>query len=123
MQTRKIGDVGERLAAEHIENLGYRIIHKNYKFRNGEIDLICRDQEVLVFVEVKTVREKPDSGFSFGPPESWITPRKRRQLVLTAEHYLWKHAVRDTGCRFDVVFVRLSRKEPEVTVLRNAFWK
>jgi len=92
------GREAEERAACYLESRGQRVIARNFKVRGGEIDLICRDGKVLVFVEVRQ-RSRSD----FGGAGASITPSKRRRIVLAAQHYLLGKAGCD--CRFDCVLI------------------
>jgi putative endonuclease len=99
---KKLGALGERIAKEHIEKLGYRIIETNFRCREGEIDIIAQEGEQLVFVEVRTRR-----GLDFGSPEESITVSKRQKLIEVAYAYLQSHEVLSPSWRIDVVAVEL----------------
>ncbi len=77
----RIGQQGEEIAAQYLSAKGYEIVVKNYRTRNGEIDLIVRDDQKLIFVEVKTLRD------SEAWPELAVTPRKLATLGRTALYY------------------------------------
>jgi putative endonuclease len=91
------GAAAEALAAEFLEAWGLTIVARNYRCRGGEIDLIARDGETLIFVEV---RLRSDSAFG-GAAES-ITAAKRRRLRFAAAHYLGR-LKREPPCRFDAI--------------------
>ena len=110
------GHAGELLAEKYLEDLGYTIIERNYRFGKGEIDLIARDGEVLVFCEVKARHSD-----EFGPPEYALTPGKQQQIRKIAAGYLFEHEIAQHACRFDVVAIRFSGGEPEINYIRNAF--
>ena len=110
------GREGEKLAANHLKRLGYRIICRNYRCPLGEIDIIARHRDVLVFVEVKARRSK-----AFGSPKLAITPAKQHKLSQVAWHYLQKHDLTETRARFDVVTVSKIRGTPHFEVIKNAF--
>ena len=93
------GREAEERAARYLESHGQREILRNFRVRGGEIDLICRDGKVLVFVEVRQ-RSRSD----FGGAGASITASKRRRIVLAAQHYLLSWRVLPP-CRFDVVAV------------------
>jgi putative endonuclease len=82
-QKQKFGQEGEALAARHLKKNGYRIIEKNYRTKLGEIDIIAKDKDTLVFVEVKSRRS-----WQFGNPKAAVTPRKQRKISMVALHYL-----------------------------------
>jgi len=111
-----VGKLGEELAVRHLEDAGYRIIERNYRCLLGEIDVIARDGEHLVFVEVKSRR-----GGGFGEPQEAVGPRKRRKISKIAQFYLKEKRLKDVRARFDVVAVRLMPGESRIKLIRNAF--
>lgn len=118
--TNDIGDRGENVAAAHLEDRGYRILERNYRFERNEVDLVCFDPESggeLVFVEVKT-----RSGLGYGAPEASITEEKKKALVDVARAYLHEQHFEGAPARFDVVTVLLTDDVPEVNHYENAFW-
>ncbi|HHM23488.1 MAG TPA: YraN family protein [Bacteroidetes bacterium] len=114
---QKLGRKGEELAAEFLQRQGYRILERNYRRYRGEIDLIARDGNCLVFVEVKTVR-----GQRFGHPILKVDRRKREQLGRIALAYFQEHELFDQESRFDVVTVQFLGGEPVIEHWKNAFW-
>lgn len=104
------GAAAEQAAAEHLEHQGLRVLRRNYRVKGGEIDLICRDRNVLVFVEVRA-----RASSAFGGAAASIDARKRARLVLAARHYLQTQP--DTPCRFDCVLFDAGR----LSWLKNAF--
>lgn len=107
------GQAAEARAARHLESRGLRIIERNYTCRHGEIDLIARDGETLVFVEVRA-----RSSNAFGGAAASITAAKRAKLTRTALHYI-TGLVSDPPCRFDAVL--LSGEHAPVEWIQNAF--
>lgn len=99
---KHLGQWGESVAAHHLEAQGYEIVRRNWRCARGEIDLVIRAGEVLVFVEVKTRR-----GRALGTPEEGVTPAKGRKLLEVAQFYLWQHELDDVEWRVDVVAVEL----------------
>jgi putative endonuclease len=93
------GAAAEALAAEFLATRGLTIIARNYRCRGGEIDLIARDRETLVFVEVRL-----RSGAAFGGAAASITPAKRRRLKRAAGHYLAALGC-EPQCRFDAILL------------------
>lgn len=112
-----VGRRGEALAAERLQELGYEVVGRNYRCAHGEIDLIARQGEGWVFVEVRTRR-----GERFGPPEASITPRKRAHMVAAAQHYLQANDLIDVPWRIDLVAVDLgpAGRARRVEVIENA---
>lgn len=114
---RAVGAGGEHAAADYLVSLKYRIIHRNWRCRFGEIDLIAKDPEgVTVFVEVKKAR-----GRSFGSPESWVHARKQQKIYRLAQAYIYQHKLHSLKSRFDVVTVSMRKGEPFVHHIKNAF--
>ena len=95
-----LGQLGERLAARHLQERGIAILARRWRRRLGEIDLVADDRGTLVFVEVKT-----RSGEAFGRPADAVGARKQARLARLAECFLAEHGFHDRLCRFDVVEV------------------
>jgi putative endonuclease len=115
-ERQRLGSEGESIACRELENLGYRIIERNYRTRFGEIDVVASDVGTVVFVEVKT---KSDG--SFGDPVEEVTPQKQRQIVSMGEFYATYCCPPNTPCRFDVVTVDVSTVPPNITIYKDAF--
>lgn len=98
---RMLGQIGERLALQTLEQRGYRILQRSFRCKLGEIDLVAEEQADLVFVEVKTRR-----GSAYGLPEEAVTLRKQRKLIAVAGCYLELHACVERAWRIDVVAVQ-----------------
>jgi len=118
--TNDIGDRGEDLAAAFLQEAGYRVLERNYRFERNEVDLVCRDPErdgEIVFVEVKT-----RTGSGYGPPEASITEEKQESLIAVSRAYLHERALDGTPARFDVVAILLADEQPQIDHYENAFW-
>lgn len=114
---RKLGNRGEKIAAKFLRKQGYQIIEKNYRSRLGEIDIVAKEDESVVFVEVKT-RCSTD----FGLPEEALSYDKRRRLSKLALGYLAHRRIKDTNCRFDVVSILMdNNRANHVKLIKNAF--
>jgi len=115
--TVALGISGENLACDALARRGYAILARRYRTRVGEIDIVAKDGDTLVFVEVKT-RTSED----FGIPAEAVTWRKQRRIVTMARWYLTEKGLHGCLCRFDVVTV-LCRPGllPVIDVVRNAF--
>ena len=124
IRRQTLGKTGEDLAVGELERQGYAILARRYRTRHGEIDVVARDGETLVFVEVKA-----RSSAAYGSGAEAVTPWKRRRLVSMATDYLARYRCTGQACRFDVVAVdtgeeRSSPRQapgPRLTVYRNAF--
>ncbi|HEK86687.1 MAG TPA: YraN family protein [Candidatus Aminicenantes bacterium] len=117
MNSLPFGLWGEEIAAEYLRNKGYIILERHFYFHHTEIDLIARDGNYLVFIEVKT-----RSSADFGLPEEALTPRKKQYLRRAAEGYLYLNNLYNLDCRFDVISISLDQAEqPQIEHLENAF--
>lgn len=107
-QRQHFGRLGERLALDHLERLGYRLVARNHRTRWGEIDLVVRDRRNLVFVEVKTRRATARAGGPFAA----IDDRKRSQVRRIAASWLAEATGRPylPGVRFDAVGVTVDER-------------
>ena len=116
-EARGFGRQSEQLAERHLLKKGYRLVARNVRLSQGEVDLIVRQGVVLVFVEVKARRSSAMGGAAFA-----VTPAKQRRLVQLAAQYLSIHRLEDQICRFDVVLVEQACDAPAtVTHIENAF--
>ncbi len=112
-----LGLEGEEIACRELRRRGYRILDRRYRTRLGELDIVAREDQTIVFVEVKTRRSR-----RYGLAEEAVTRRKRDKLVTMATDYLARKALADRPCRFDVVGVEIhERGSPTVRVVRDAF--
>jgi putative endonuclease len=107
-----LGAAGEAQAAAWYEANGYRIVARNWRCRDGEIDLIATRSRVIVFCEVKTRTTD-----AFGSPAEAVTPAKQRKLRVLARRWLDESAVRPAGIRFDVAAILAG----ELEVIESAF--
>lgn len=115
--TQAVGAYGERLAVRHLVDAGMVVLDRNWRCRYGEIDIIARDGDVLVFCEVKTRR-----GEGFGQPVDAVVGAKARRLRRLAASWLATAGVRAEEVRFDVLSVLPQpRGAARVEHLRGAF--
>jgi putative endonuclease len=114
-----VGRAGEDTAADHLRQLGYALLERNWRCRSGEIDMIAQDGATLVFVEVRS-RTNPTR---FGTAVEAVTPRKCRQVREVATVYLKQYSGASLSIRFDVIAVTFLHEgtEPEVKHLQGAF--
>src|SRR5438128_10015615 len=101
------GKTGEDLACRELERRGYEILARRYRRRGGELDIVARDGETIVFVEVKA-----RVGREFGEAAEAVTFMKRQRMLSIALDYLMRHRLADCPCRFDVVAVQLENDAP-----------
>lgn len=111
-----LGKKGESLAVKYLKERGYTIVETNFRYERAEIDVIAKEKNVLVFVEVKTRRKN-----SLGEPEDSVTLRKRDQIIKAAEGYLYKRNLPEIECRFDVIAIKQSNGEMEISHFKDVF--
>jgi putative endonuclease len=111
-----LGSLGEDLAVNALTEKGYRIVARNHKIYGHEIDVIAKDGDMLVFVEVKT-----RSNRDYGKPLEAIGRKRVKRLRKAAELYLAKEKIKGVSVRFDAVSVEMTGGKPVVEVVRNAF--
>jgi len=112
---REFGDQGELLAAGFLRQNGYSVIEQNFLVRSGEIDLIAEKDQELIFVEVKTRRNK-----AFGEIVEAVTPEKAEKLVLAIEDYFFrKNIPEETPWRLDLITVDCSQSLPKIEHFQN----
>ncbi len=105
MKRRETGILGEKLAKDFLKKRGYRILEANYRCPNGEIDIVAKHKDFLVFAEVRT-----KTSLEFGSPEESITPAKKERMKSAAVHYQQTHNNLPLLWRIDVVAVELNQK-------------
>lgn len=112
-----LGLRGEQVAADHLEANGYLIQQRNYRCEAGEMDLVVRRDEGLVFVEVKTRRSR-----RCGLPEESLTPRKQAHLIAVAQTFLQQYSLEELPWRIDVIAIEFdaSGKVRRLTQIENA---
>ncbi len=98
--TQALGRAGEDIACAYLRRKKYTILARSFRLFRGEIDIIAKDGETLVFVEVKARADE-----SHGRPEESVTPGKQRQIRKIALGYLVENPLGDVACRFDVIAV------------------
>jgi putative endonuclease len=115
--TTELGIHGERIAAAYFTDAGLRLLDRNWRCREGELDIVAREGDALVFCEVKTRR-----AVGYGHPVEAVTPAKQRRLRILAQRWLAAHDEHAPELRFDVVGVLVRPSRPAlVTHLRAAF--
>ncbi|MBX2822780.1 MAG: YraN family protein [Rhodothermaceae bacterium] len=114
------GSHGEDIAADYLEKKRYKIVHRNYRCRRGEIDIICLDEtadsgnNVLVFVEVKARRV-----LDYGAPSESVTTEKIGRMRRAAEVYIMMNGLEEVCCRFDVVGIVFNRGETQIEHIQD----
>lgn len=114
MTGKTIGDRGERIAERQLLSQGYELLARNYRYGHYELDLVMRQRDTIVFVEVKA-----RSSTAHGLPAEFVTAQKRRRTWIAAQAYLQQNGLTDAPARIDVVEVFLP--EERVHHIENAF--
>lgn len=110
------GKFGEELAVKHLEALGMVLLEKNFRFKTGEIDLIFRDKDTLVFVEVKLRQTS-----YFGGPFLAVDKKKQRKIINTVKYYIQKNHLKNPFIRFDIACIEYKDNSWVCTHYRHAF--
>jgi putative endonuclease len=114
---QKLGHWGENIAVEYLLTEGYSIVERNVRTPYGEIDIIARNLDLIVFVEVKT-----RSTTGFGMPEESVTQLKQKHIIEAIDYYIQCHPDFTYDWRIDVIAIRRGNKNtaPEITHFQNA---
>ena len=118
-QKKLLGKKGEDIALKYLTEKGYELVARNYRFsRYGELDLVMKDGKYLVFIEVRTKKNK-----IYGSPLETIDYAKRRQIEKMAQLFLVREKLpQDTFCRFDAIgIIAPDNNEPEIEHIQDAF--
>ena len=115
-QKKELGKKGEEMALRFLKKNGYRIFARNYVCKMGEIDIIAKEKDTLVFIEVKT-----RTSTAFGPPQLAVNSAKQMQLSKVALYFLKEKGLEDVKARFDVVAILLGPRGAEIELIRDAF--
>jgi putative endonuclease len=116
MSKERVGAYGERIAAEYLRSKGYSIIATNWHCTRGELDIVARDGDTLVFVEVKTLRSpSPDNAFLN------VTVHKRQRLIASAYMYIANQKLDNPAWRIDVIGIALPQSgQPVIEHVEDA---
>jgi putative endonuclease len=112
----EFGRSAEAMAAAYLKRHGFKLLEKNYRTEFGEIDLIAKDNDTLVFIEVKARRS-----LSFGSPKDAVSFRKQQRISMAALVYLRRNQKINTRIRFDVIAVYTRKAHVQIEVVKNAF--
>ncbi len=112
-EKKTYGNIGENLATKYLENKGYKIVCQNFSNKLGEIDIIAKDKDYIVFVEVKARHSA-----KYGLPREAVTLYKQNKIRMVALSYLKTIHKLDSNCRFDVIEIF---GDDEITHIINAF--
>lgn len=113
---RERGMQAESIACAYLESCGYKVLLRNFHARYGEIDIIARHEEYLVFIEVK---QRTTNRFASG--REAVTAKKQQALRMAAQLYLAENNINDSPVRFDVVEITGPIANPAIEIIKNAF--
>ena len=112
---QELGEFGEKLAKKFLEERDYKIICQNFRCKQGEIDIIAKDQfGIMVFVEVKT-----RTSLEFGNPAEAVNQEKIRHIIKTARYYLQMNKLSDSSIRFDIIEVFICKGRYRVNHIKQ----
>lgn len=113
-----IGNNGEKIAVNYLIKNNFEILEKNFRYKTGEIDVICKDKDTIVFTEVKT-----RFSLKYGFPSEAVTLSKQKKIIRTAQYYIMKKKFRNYNFRFDVIeiFIDNFTMDYKINLIKNAF--
>ena len=115
--SHELGRIGENIIADYITKLGYKVVERNFACNQGEIDIIAKDKEELVFIEVKT---RTDS--SYGEATEAVTNTKKRHLINSIKYYIYKQKLENQPIRIDVAEVYINKGKVKVNYIKQAIY-
>ena len=111
---KKIGKYGEDIAVKFLENYDYKIISRNFFCSQGEIDIVAKKEEELVFCEVKTRTNK-----KFGNPKDAVNFYKKTHMWNSAKYFLYKYNLMNKYIRFDVIEIYINNNKTHINHIKN----
>lgn len=116
-QRHELGKIGEDLACIYLQKNNYKIVERNFRCKTGEIDIIAKDKDELVFIEVKTRASK-----EYGNPAEAVDNRKQKHIYKTAKFYLYIRHISEIYTRIDVIEVYLHKKTYYINHIKQAIY-
>ncbi len=114
-ESHQTGKKGEEIAAQYLTDAGYHVVETNWQSNHQEVDIIARNKDLLVFVEVKTRRSA-----AYGNPEVFVTRAKQKMLIKAANHYIAFHKM-NLEARFDIITILFNGAEYTMNHIQDAF--
>ena len=114
---KEMGNIGEEIASKYLCENGYQILERNFYTKHGELDIIAKQKDEIVFIEVKT-----RSNYAYGNPREAVTPIKQRHMYQAAKYYLYKKKQENAFTRFDVVEVYVEREKIRINHIKQILW-
>ena len=113
--SHELGRIGENIIADYITKLGYKVVERNFACNQGEIDIVAKDKEELVFIEVKTRTD-----ISYGEASEAVTNTKKRHLINSIKYYIYKQKLENQPIRIDVAEVYINKGKVKVNYIKQA---
>ena len=113
--SHELGRIGENIIADYITKLGYKVVERNFECNQGEIDIVAKDKEELVFIEVKTRTD-----ISYGEASEAVTNTKKRHLINSIKYYIYKRNLENEFIRIDVAEVYINKGKVKVNYIKQA---
>ena len=115
--SHELGKIGENIIADYITKLGQKVVERNFECNQGEIDIIAKDKEELVFIEVKTRTD-----ISYGEASEAVTNTKKRHLINSIKYYIYKQKLENQPIRIDVAEVYINKGKVKVNYIKQAIY-
>lgn len=114
-ERHEVGRIGENIAAKYLEQIGYKILQRNFECKQGEIDIIAKDKDEIVFVEVKT-----RANMLYGKPKEAVDTIKQKHIYKSAEFYIYIKHLENLPVRIDVIEVYKKKEKYFLNHIKNA---
>ena len=115
--SHELGRIGENIIADYITKLGYKVVERNFACNQGEIDIVDKDKEELVFIEVKTRTD-----ISYGEASEAVTDTKKRHLINSIKYYIYKQKLENQPIRIDVAEVYIKCGKVKINYIKQAIY-
>lgn len=115
--SHELGRIGENIIADYITKLGYKVVERNFACNQGEIDIVAKDEEELVFIEVKTRTD-----ISYGEASEAVTDTKKRHLINSIKYYIYKQKLENQPIRIDVAEVYIKCGKVKINYIKQAIY-
>jgi len=113
---QEIGKIGEEEACKYLQSSNYKILDRNFLSQNGEIDIIAKNNEEYIFVEVKTRMSR-----NYGKPIDAVDKNKQKHIIDATKYYVYKNSLENQNIRFDIIEVYINKSNKLINHIKNAF--
>ena len=114
--SKELGQKGEQIAIEYLLKKNFKILERNYRFQKAEVDIIAKQENIIIAVEVKTRSTK-----AFGNPQDFLKPKQIQRIVKAMDHYIISNHL-DAELRFDIIAIISEGSRTDIEHLENAFY-